>query len=142
LKYSAAAYSREVQMDNDTHIVIEDTGEAVDFMSPSTSPEALKRAAAYLRRQSEKPPDPRFPAPPQPEPARANISVEDLLVRRIDEPYDEQASRTNQARAQILVALEREKQETEQQRQQARADARAKVRQTALGRLLGDTRHG
>jgi hypothetical protein len=140
LKRSAAALSNEVQM-SDSYIEI-DGGEVVDIASNATTPEALRRAAAFLRRQSEKPPDPRFPVPPQPEPPRANISVEDLLVRRIDEPYDEQASRANRARAEILVAIERERQADEQKQAQARADANAKARQTALGRLLGDTRHG
>jgi hypothetical protein len=122
-----------------------DGGEVVDIASPATTPESLKRAAAYLRRQSEKPPDPRFPASPQPEPARANIGIEDLLVHRIDEPYDEaeaSARRTNRARAEIIVAVEREKLEAEEQRKQDLADARAKAQQTSLGRLLGDTRHG
>jgi hypothetical protein len=131
----------EVQM-SDTHIEI-DGGEVVDISSNATPPEALRRAAAYLRRQSEKPIDPRFPAPPQPEPARANISIDDLLVRRIDDPpCDEAAQRTAAAHMEILKALELERQQTEQRRNQNQTAARAKVRQTALGRLLGDTRHG
>jgi hypothetical protein len=41
---------------SDSHIEI-DGGEVVDISSNATTPEALRRAAAYLRRQSEKPPD-------------------------------------------------------------------------------------
>jgi hypothetical protein len=55
---------------------------------------------------------------------------------------DDSARRTAQAHMEIMRAVELEKQEAEQQRQRAQADAYAKVRQTALGRLLGDTRHG
>jgi hypothetical protein len=120
---------------SDSYIEI-DGGEVVDISSNATTPEALRRAAAYLRRQSEKPPDPRFPAPPQPEPTRANISVEDLLVRRIDAPFDEQASRTNQARAQILAAIEREKLEAADQQAQARKQARNAVAGSPLGQLM------
>jgi hypothetical protein len=125
---------------SDTHIEIGDTGEVVDFTSNATTPEALRRAAAYLRRQSEKPLDARFPVPPQPEPEPP--SLKDLIGhRRIDEVVDyeadDSARRTARAHFEILQALELEKQDAEQQRQQTQADVRAKVRQTALGQLLG-----
>jgi hypothetical protein len=133
-------------MSDDTYIVIETTGEAVDFTSPSTSPAALKRAAA-LRAQAEKPPDPRFPVPPQPEPEPPSLAeMIGHRYRRIDDVVDyeaeDSARRTARAHFEIMRAVEQEKQEVEQQRKQDLADARAKVRQTALGRLLGDTRHG
>jgi hypothetical protein len=59
---------------------------------------------------------------------------------RIDADFeaDDSARRTAQAHMEILKGLERERQADEQKQAQARADARAKVRQTALGRLLGD----
>jgi hypothetical protein len=126
---------------SDSYIEI-DGGQVVDIASNATTPEALRRAAAYLRQRSERPIDPRFPVPPQPEPARANISVEDLLVRRIDDVVDYEARRTARARAEIEIALMKEQQQVEQQRQRDQADARAKAQQTSLGRLLGGYRHG
>jgi hypothetical protein len=125
---------------SDTYIEIPDTGEVIDFASPAATPEALRRAAAYLRRQSEKPPDPRFAhfaTEPETRAAPAPSLAEQIGYRRIDDPYDEAEARTNRARAEIMVAVEREKLEAEQQRKQDLADARAKAQQTSLGRLLG-----
>jgi hypothetical protein len=120
---------------SDSYIEI-DGGEVVDISSNATTPEALKRAAAYLRRQSEKPPDPRFPAPPQPETTAPPSLAEQLRYRRIDEPYDEEAARTNRARAEIMVAIEREKSDAEQQQSQIRKQAHNAVAGSALGRLV------
>jgi hypothetical protein len=124
---------------SDTHIEIGDTGEVVDIASNATTPEALRRAAAFLRRQSEKPPDPRFGRFASEPETKSELSIDSLLYRRIDDPpYDEAAQRTAAARSEIMKALALEECDAEQQRKQAQADARAKVRQTALGRLLGD----
>jgi hypothetical protein len=131
-------------MRNDDDFLDLGGGQVADLGSEGfwRDPERLRHAAAYLRQQSERPIDPRFPVPPQPEPARANISVEDLLVRRVDDVVDYEARRTARARAEIEVALTREQQQAEQQRKQDLADARTKAAQTSLGRLLGVSRHG
>jgi hypothetical protein len=135
---------RRVKTMSDSYIEI-DGGEVVDIPSNATTPEALKRAAAFLRRQSEKPPDSRFAhfaTEPETRAAPSASLADQIGFRRIDEPYDEAEARTNRARAEIMVAIEREKSEAEQQRKQDLADARAKAQQTSLGRLLGVSRHG
>jgi hypothetical protein len=125
--------------DDDTHIEI-DGGEVVDIASDATTPEALRRAAAYLRRQSEKPLDLRFGRSASPEETKPEPPSLETLVGygRVDDPtFDEEADRVRRGRAEIEIALMKEQQEVEQQRRQTQADVRAKARQTSLGRLLG-----
>jgi hypothetical protein len=124
---------------SDSYIEI-DGGEVVDISSNATTPEALRRAAAYLRQQSEKPPDLRFARFAQPETKPSPPSLaEQIGHRRIDEPYDEaeaSARRFNQARAQIEVALMKEQEQAEQQQNQTRKQARNTVAGSPLGRLM------
>jgi hypothetical protein len=99
------------------------------------SPDRLRHAAQRLRQKAQRV-DPRLEMlePPR---AKPGLSLGQLVGhRRIDEPYDEQALRTNRARAEIEMALFKERQEAEQQRKQTEADAYAKYKQTALGQLL------
>jgi hypothetical protein len=130
---------------SDSYIEI-DGGEVVDISSNATTPEALRRAAQYLRRQSEKPPDLRFGRFAESEIKPEPPSLEDLIGhRRIDHVVDyeaDSARRTACARAEIEVALMKEQKQAEQQRKQDLADARARAAQTSLGRLLGVSRHG
>jgi hypothetical protein len=53
-----------------------------------------------------------------------------------DPEIEAETARTNQARAQILMAIERDKLETEQQQAQARKQSRNAVAGSALGRLV------
>jgi hypothetical protein len=106
-------------------------------------PDRLRHAAARLREKAQRA-DHRFEMlqsePVEPEPP----SLETLVsYPRIDDPpYDEEARRAAEGRAEIMKALVAEEKQAEQQRRQTQADARAEARQTALGRLLGDTKHG
>jgi hypothetical protein len=101
------------------------------------SPERLKAAAVALRAKAATP-DPRFShSAPQLETKPEPPSLETLVgYPRIDDPPLDREAQA--ARAEIMKALALEERDTEQQRQQAQAEARARVRQTALGRLLGD----
>jgi hypothetical protein len=138
MERSGSPNAGEVQMD-DAYIEIPDTGEVVDIASNATTPEALRRAAAYLRQQSEKPPDPRFSrfaTEPETQTAPAP-SFEDLIGhRRIDDVVDYEARRTARARAEIMVAIAAEEEQARQAKETQRAKTRAAVAGTGLGKLL------
>jgi hypothetical protein len=129
-------------MDNDPDYLDLGGGQVADLGSEGfwRSPERLRAAAIALRDSRFG----RFASQSEPEPP----SLEELIGhRRIDDVVDyeaeDSARRTARAHMEILMALEREKQEVEQQRQRDQADAYAKSRQTSLGRLLyGGYRHG
>src|SRR6516165_12144264 len=100
---------------SDSYIEI-DGGEVVDISSDAATPEALRRAAAYLRRQSEKPPDPRFAhfaTEPETRAAPAPSLAEQIGYRRIDDVVDYEARRTARARAEIEIALMKEQEQAE-----------------------------
>src|SRR5215472_17050715 len=99
---------------SDRHIVL-DTGEVVDFTSPATQPDALRRAAAYLKRQATTPsrfaPEHDVDAPSQPNVSglMTDYALEDPEV--VEER--EQTYRFLRARDEILRALDAQKQEAE-----------------------------
>jgi hypothetical protein len=104
------------------------------------SPERLRHAAARLREKAQRV-DHRFTvSEPETKPQPPRASIEMLLgYPRIDADPEIEAetARINQARAQILVAIEREKLEAEQQQSQVRKQNHNAVAGSALGRLVG-----
>jgi hypothetical protein len=125
---------------SDDDIVDLGNSEGFDLGIPHSA-EEYRRAAGKLRAKAAATPDLRFGRFAQPETKPTPPSLDSLVgYPRIDADFeaDDSARRTARAHFEIMRAVELEKQEAEQQRQRARADARAKVRQTALGRLLGD----
>jgi hypothetical protein len=124
---------------SDTHIEIPDTGEVVDISSNATTPEALRRAAAYLRRQSEKPPDLRFGRFAQPETKPDPPSLDSLVgYPRIDADFeaDDSARRTARAHFEIMRALAAEEEQARQAKESQRAKTRAVITATGIGKLL------
>jgi hypothetical protein len=102
------------------------------------SPERLRHAAARLREKAQRV-DHRFtmlePEETKPEPP----ALQELVgFPRVDADFeaDAETARINQARMQILMAVEREKQEAADQQVRARKQARNAVAGSALGRLV------
>src|SRR5262249_40869619 len=127
---------------SDRHIVI-DNGEVVNLTFPATSPEALWRGAAYLKRQAAKMAfENKFQLRPIPHDP-FNGGVADMLDDNhvAEDPSiteeRERQYRTMRALAEIELALAEEERQTKQQQQRANQEARSAFRATAIGRLIG-----